>query len=104
VYLATAPTEKVNLYRSAARRWIEQFSNVQNAVTAYEALLEADGNDVEASQKLKELYVKRRSFPQLYALYEKQLPAAEGAAKIELLTEMSKLAAERLDRGAAAIE
>jgi tetratricopeptide (TPR) repeat protein len=101
--LSTNPTEKVNLYRSAARRWIEQFSNVQNAVTAYEALLEADGNDVEASQKLKELYVKRRSFPQLYALYEKQLPAAEGAAKIELLTEMSRLAAERLDRGAAAI-
>jgi tetratricopeptide (TPR) repeat protein len=101
--LSTNPTEKVNLYRSAARRWIEQFSNVQNAVTAYEALLEVDGNDVEASQKLKELYVKRRSFPQLYALYEKQLPAAEGAAKIELLTEMAKLAAERLDRGAAAI-
>ena len=101
--LSTNPTEKANLYRAAARRWIEQFSNVQNAVIAYEALLEVDGNDVEASQKLKELYVKRRSFPQLFALYEKQLPSAEGAAKIELLTEMSKLAAERLDRGAAAI-
>ncbi len=101
--LSTNPTEKANLYRAAARRWIEQFSNVQNAVIAYEALLEVDGNDVEASQKLKELYVKRRSFPQLFALYEKQLPSAEGAARIELLTEMSKLAAERLDRGAAAI-
>src|SRR6185369_2076635 len=101
--LSTNPTEKANLYRAAARRWIEQFSNVQNAVIAYEALLEVDGNDVEASQKLKELYIKRRSFPQLFALYEKQLPTAEGAARIELLTEMSKLAAERLDRGAAAI-
>lgn len=101
--LSTNPTEKANLYRAAARRWIEQFSNVQNAVIAYEALLEVDGNDVEASQKLKELYIKRRSFPQLFALYEKQLPAAEGAARIELLTEMAKLAAERLDRGAAAI-
>ncbi len=95
--------EKAELYRSAARRWIEQFSNVQNAVTAYEALLEVDADDEEAQSKLKELYVKRRSFPQLFALYERKLPSAEGAAKIELLTEMAKLAAERLDKGAVAI-
>src|SRR6185369_14755033 len=31
------------------------------------------------------------------------LPSTEGKAKMELLTEMAKLAAERLDRGAAAI-
>jgi tetratricopeptide (TPR) repeat protein len=95
--------EKATLYRSAARRWVEQFSNVQNAVTAYEALLEVDGTDEEAQSKLKELYLKRRSWPQLYALYERQLPATEGKAKIELLSEMAKLAAERLDKGAAAI-
>ncbi len=70
---------------------------------AYEALLEVDGTDEEAQTKLKELYLKRRSWPQLFALYERQLPALEGAAKIELLGEMAKLAAERLDRGAAAI-
>ncbi|MFO0763004.1 MAG: tetratricopeptide repeat protein [Byssovorax sp.] len=95
--------EKAELYRAAARRWIEQFSNVQNAVTAYEALLETAPDDDEAQSKLKELYVKRRSFPQLFALYERKLPTAEGAAKIELLGEMAKLAAERLDKGAVAI-
>ena len=76
---------------------------MQNAVTAYEALLEVDGTDEEAQTKLKELYLKRRSWPQLFALYERQLPATEGPAKIELLAEMAKLAAERLDRGASAI-
>lgn len=101
--LSPNPLEKVNLYRAVARRWMDQFSNVQNAVSAYEALLDVDATDAEAQQKLRELYVKRRSFPQLFALYERQLPAAEGRAKIDLLTEMSKLAAERLDRGAAAI-
>ncbi len=101
--LSKNPVEKANLYRAVARRWIDQFSNVQNAVTAYEALLEADGTDTEAQQKLKELYLKRRSWPQLFALYERQLPSAEGAAKLELLSEMAKLAAERLDKGAAAI-
>ncbi len=95
--------EKATLYRAAARRWIDQFSNVQNAVAAYEALLEVESNDDEAQQRLKELYLKRRSWPQLYSLYEKQLPNVDGAARIELLTEMAKLAAERLDRGADAI-
>ncbi|MFT3775594.1 MAG: tetratricopeptide repeat protein [Minicystis sp.] len=101
--LSADKEEKASLYRAAARRWVEQFSNVQNAVAAYEALLDVDGTDAEAQSKLKELYLKRRSWPQLYSLYEKQLPSAEGAAKIELLTEMAKLAAERLDKGAEAI-
>jgi golgin subfamily B member 1 len=101
--LSTDKGEKTMLYRAAARRWVEQFSNVQNAVSAYEALLEVDGTDEEAQSKLKELYLKRRSWPQLYALYERQVPSVEGAAKIELLAEMAKLAAERLDKGAAAI-
>src|SRR4029079_6891269 len=88
---------------AAARRWVDQFSNVQNAVAAYEALLDTDPNDAEAQQQLKELYLKRRSFPQLFALYERQLAGAEGHAKIEILGEMAKLAAERRARGATAI-
>jgi tetratricopeptide (TPR) repeat protein len=104
--LSTDKEEKATLYRAAARRWVEQFSNVQNAVSAYEALLDVDPSDDEAQSKLKELYLKRRSWPQLYALYEKQLASLAGtddAAKIELLSEMAKLAAERLDKGAEAI-
>jgi tetratricopeptide (TPR) repeat protein len=101
--LSDNPTEKANLYRSAARRWMDQFSNAQNAVTAYEALLDVEPSDTEAQQKLRELYQKRRAWPQLFTLCEKQLAQSEGAAKVELLQEMAKLAAERLDRGADAI-
>lgn len=101
--LTDSPAEKAGLYRAAARRWVEQFSNVQNAIAAYEALLAVEPIDEEAQQKLRELYLKRRAWPQLYSLYERKLETAEGAAKIELLAEMAKLAAERLDRGADAI-
>jgi tetratricopeptide (TPR) repeat protein len=101
--LSPDPAEKAQLYRAAARRWMEQFSNVQNAVAAYESLLDIEPTDAEAIEKLRELYLKRRAWPQLYTLYEKQLPAASGAVEIELLTELAKLAAERLDRGADAI-
>ncbi|MGK4007849.1 tetratricopeptide repeat protein [Sorangium sp. So ce1036] len=101
--LTESQAEKAGLYRAVARRWIDQFSNVQNAIAAYEALLSVEPVDEEAQQKLRELYLKRRAWPQLYALYERKLETAEGAAKIELLGEMAKLAAERLDRGADAI-
>ncbi|TKC99382.1 tetratricopeptide repeat protein [Polyangium fumosum] len=101
--LSTSDAEKANLYRAVARRWVDQFSNVQNAVSAYESLLAVAPGDDEAESRLKELYLKRRSWAQLYALYEAQLPRTEDAARIELLGEMAKLAAERLDRGADAI-
>jgi golgin subfamily B member 1 len=95
--------ERVELYRSVARRWAEQFSNVQNAISAYEKLIEARPTDEEGRSKLRELYTKRRSWAQLYALHEIELKDAEGSHRIELLAEMAKLAAERLDRGADAI-
>jgi tetratricopeptide (TPR) repeat protein len=95
--------EKTELFRSVARRWMDQFSNVQNATEAYESLLAAAPGDEEAITKLKELYTKRRAWAPLYALFEKQAGAAEGPARLALLHEMAKLAAERLDRGADAI-
>jgi tetratricopeptide (TPR) repeat protein len=101
--LTPSKAEKVDLFRSVARRWAEQFNNAQNAIGAYEALLEVEPTDDEAQTKLKDLYLKRRAWPQLFALYEKQAAHTEGAARLELLSEMAKLAAERLDRGADAI-
>ena len=91
--------ERIELLRAVARRWLEQFSNVQNAIAAYESLLEATGDDAEARDQLIELYPKRRTWTKLYELYEKQLAQVEGAARVPVLREMAKLAAERLEKG-----
>ncbi|MBM4356563.1 MAG: tetratricopeptide repeat protein [Deltaproteobacteria bacterium] len=96
-------TERIELLRSVARRWLEQFSNVQNAITAYEALLEVTGDDAEAREQLIELYQKRRTWPKLYELYEQQLKTATGAERISVMRELAKLAAERLDKGDEAV-
>ena len=96
--------EKKELYRAVARRWLEQFSNVQNATDAYEALLVVEPRDAEARERLAELYKKRRAWPALYDLYEREVADLEGSAKIPLLSEMAQLAAERLNRGAEAVE
>ncbi|MCC6526258.1 MAG: tetratricopeptide repeat protein [Polyangiaceae bacterium] len=95
--------EKVSLYRSIARRWLEQFSNVQNAIQSYESLLEAAPEDGEAREQLRDLYKKRRAWPKLYDLYEAQVDSLEGERRVALMIEMAQLAAERLDRGADAI-
>src|SRR5262245_60939421 len=96
--------EKAELFRAVAKRWLEQFSNVQNATDAYESLLAAAPGDAEAITKLEELYATRRAWAPLYALFEKQAGAASGKGRIDLLSQMAKLAAERLDRGADAIK
>ncbi len=91
--------EKKKLYREVARRWLDQFSNVQHAMEAYAALHALDPSDEEAIERLEELYRKRRAWAELYSLYEHQLGSKEGAERIPVLREMGQLAAERLQRG-----
>ncbi|MCL2725127.1 MAG: tetratricopeptide repeat protein [Polyangiaceae bacterium] len=97
------PDVKAELYRAIARRWLDQFTNVQNAVDAYEKLRELKADDAEAHEKLRELYTKRRSYRQLYDLLEAEARKTSGAPRRALYAEMAKLAAERLDRGADAV-
>ncbi len=94
---------KAELYRAIARRWLEQFNNVQNAVEAYERLHALFPTDDEAVTKLRELYGKRRAYKPLYDLLADQAERSEGEARVAILMEMAKLAAERLDRGAEAL-
>ncbi len=101
--LTEARDEKVELYRSVARRWLDQFSNVQHAIESFEKLYELAPDDQEANERLVDLYKKRRNWAGLYALYEKDLARVEGTARVELMSEMAKLAAERLNRGEDAV-
>ncbi|HEY1960283.1 MAG TPA: tetratricopeptide repeat protein [Polyangiaceae bacterium] len=102
--LESEPSVKAELWRQIARRWLEQFSNVQNAMEAYEKVLESETHDAEAIGKLKELYAKRRAFKPLYDLLEREASGMEeGPGRREAWMEMAKIAAERLDRGPDAI-
>jgi golgin subfamily B member 1 len=102
--LEAEPGVKAELWRAIARRWLDQFSNVQNAVEAYEKLLAVEAKDREAIDRLKELYAKRRSYKPLFDLLSQEAEAApEGAERRGLWMEMAKLAAERLDMSAQAV-
>ena len=71
---------KAELYRAVARRWLEQFSNVQNAIESYEKVFELLPKDAEATEKLKELYNKRRAYKPLFDLLEKEAAQMEPGA------------------------
>ena len=90
--------EQVRLYRSVAKRWLDQFSNAQNAAEAYARLLQLDPADRDVRAKLAELYRKRRAWDALYALLEGELDHTEGQARGEVMREMARLAAESLGR------
>ncbi|MDB4944088.1 MAG: domain protein putative component of TonB system [Labilithrix sp.] len=101
--LEEVPSTKAELYRAIARRWLDQFSNVQNAVEAYEKLREVEPEDAEALAKLKELYTKRRAYRQLYDILDAEARRTEGPARRALWMEMARMASERLDRGGDAV-
>ncbi|HWL87842.1 MAG TPA: tetratricopeptide repeat protein, partial [Polyangiaceae bacterium] len=102
--LETEVGARTEIYREVARRWLEQFSNMQNAIDAYEKLLEASPDDREANQKLRELYTKRRAYKPLYDLLARQVERMEaGEERRAVWLEMAKLASERLDRGRDAV-
>ncbi len=90
--------EKTKLYRAAARRWLEQFSNFQNATEAYEALLKVAPRDPEAMERLNELYRKRRAWAQLFDLLSLQVGDLSGTQRVSVLWELAQLAADRLHR------
>ena len=103
--LEPEPGVKAELCRAVARRWLEQFSNVQNAVEAYEKLHAVDPATARRSTSCKELYVKRRAYKPLYELLGAggRRACRRAPARRELWIEMAKLAAERLDMGAQAV-
>lgn len=96
---ATAdPGEKKALYRRSAEIWIRELNNFNNAVRPLEQIREIDPADPEAIAQLKDIYARRRAFPQLYELLLAELPALAGPRRIDQMIEMAQLAGERLDR------
>jgi tetratricopeptide (TPR) repeat protein len=83
--------------RRIAQLWIEKFSNPNQAITHLESILELRPQDETAIGQLIEIYRHRKDWRPLFAIYRRQLDVLEGAGRVERLTEMAKIAAERLD-------
>ena len=98
------PEVRAEIYRVVARKWLEQFTNVQNAIETYEKLREVVPADHEARDRLRELYTKRRAYRPLGELLRQEIELTrDPEEQCGLLHELARLSAERLDQGAEAI-
>jgi tetratricopeptide (TPR) repeat protein len=94
---AVDPAARVALHRKIASLWAEKLGKHGNAVASLEKILEADPSDVETSAKLKELYAKSRAWRPLLDVYRKELPFVSGDGRRTRLSEMARIAGERLN-------
>lgn len=90
------PPRRIAVLRRLAAIWSERFGNHAHAVKPLEELVEADPTDVEASQKLKEVYARRRQWRALLDLLGREVGALEGAAKRAHIVGMAQIASDRL--------
>ena len=87
----------VSLQRRMAALWTEKFSNPNQAIAHLEAVLELRPSDDAAIAQLIDTYRHRKDWRPLFAIYRRQLDVLDGAARVERLIEMARIAADRLD-------
>ncbi|HXJ20416.1 MAG TPA: tetratricopeptide repeat protein [Polyangia bacterium] len=100
---APDPAARVALHRRIASIWADKLGKHQNAVASFEKILEAEPGDTETAARLKELYVKNRSWRPLIEVLRRELPHVDAAGRRSRLVEMARLAGERLNDAREAI-
>ncbi len=99
------PADKIELQLRIANLYLDKFSNQAEAIKAFEAVLELDSSNAKALDYLKQMYEKRRDWDKLLKIQLAEIARVtnpvERAAR---LTEVAKLASERLKRAPVSIE
>lgn len=95
---------EVKQLRRIATLWMDKFGNPTRAIEYFEQIVERAPNDAETLDHLVTLYQKRKDWPALFSVFERQLELLEGDARVERLVEMATIADTRLDDAAAAVD
>jgi tetratricopeptide (TPR) repeat protein len=102
---ATGGESPVELYLRIAGLFQEKFSNVAEAIKAYEKVLELDGGNATAIAYLKTNYEKRRDWEKLIGVHQKEIERiADPNERSAKFIEVAKLASEKLKKPSVSIE
>lgn len=97
-------SEKCALLMRVAKLWIDRFQNHNQAMKPLEQLLELDPEEREALGMLREIYGKKRAWQPLFDVLSREVELmSDPSARIANLTELAKIAGERLHKNADAI-
>ena len=103
--VTTDPAEQVELNLQVADLFIERFSNLSEAIKAYERVREIDSANPIALEKLREMYERRKDWERLIGVMKTEAEALEEpAAQLDAWLEIARLAAQRVKKPAVCIE
>jgi tetratricopeptide (TPR) repeat protein len=98
------PAEKVRLYKEAGTLYVERSSNQAEAIKCFEQVLELAPQDLEAMERLKEMYEKRRDWESLIGIMKREAEMLDPADRALRYVEMADLATQRIRKPEACIE
>lgn len=90
------PATKIDLYAEAGRMYLDKSSNQAEAIKCFEAVLEHDGQNLEAIERLKEMYEKRRDWESLVRVRQRAATLMDEADRLFEYVEIAQLATQRL--------
>jgi len=97
--------EKVALQLRVANLYLEKFQNQAEAIKCFEAILELDPANAEATQFLKQMYEKRRDWERLIGVMRQEVSRiSDPAEQARRWAEVAKLATEKLKKAVVSIE
>ena len=102
--LLQAPAQKVELFRQAGTLYLERSSNQAEAIKCFEQLLEYEPQDVDAIERLKQMYEKRRDWEKLIRTMQREVDMLPADDQLIRYGEMADLATQRLRKPEVCIE
>lgn len=102
--LVVDPEEKIALLKEAGTLYVERSSNQAEAIKCFEAVLELSPHDLEAIERLKEMYEKRRAWEPLVRLMGREAELLDPEDRAIRYVEMAELATQRLRKPEICIE
>lgn len=100
-----SPEQKVSLQLRIASLYIEKFQNQAEAIKCFEAILELDPANEQATQFLKQMYQNRRDWDRLIGVLRQEVARiSDSAEQARRWAEVAKLATEKLKKPAVSIE
>lgn len=102
--LVEDPTRKVELFSEAGNLYLERSSNHAEAIKCFRSVMELEPTNLEAIERLKEMYEKRRDWERLVQVMKAECALLDAEDQPMRRQEIAQLASERLRKPAVCIE
>lgn len=103
--VADETDEVITLQFRLARVYEDTLDDLDQAVTAFLAVLDNDPRNADALEGLEKIYFRREEWKELFTVYERMVDIAEGDSEMaDCYARMAKISSDALEDAAAALD